>query len=137
MTFSQSLAAELSRLQRLVLICGRYEGVDQRVMESLVEQEISIGDYILTGGEVPAMVIVEAVTRLLPGALGGSSSAVDESFARGTLDFPQYTRPAEFRGQRVPEVLLSGDHRKIQAWREQQARERTRRDRPDLLCPEP
>jgi len=131
--FNQELAVQLSELERIVFICGRYEGVDERVIEALVDQEISVGDYILTGGEIPTMVVVDAVTRLLPGALGGQSSASDESFSRGTLDFPQYTRPAEFRSRRVPEVLLSGDHKKIQAWREQQARERTQKNRPDLL----
>ncbi|MBI1745988.1 MAG: tRNA (guanosine(37)-N1)-methyltransferase TrmD [Acidobacteria bacterium] len=130
---TQALAAELTSLARIILICGRYEGVDERVKEALVDLEISVGDYILTGGEIPAMVVIDSVARLLPGALGGEFSATDESFARGMLDFPQYTRPAEFRGLKVPEVLLSGDHRKIQIWREQQARERTIKNRPDLL----
>lgn len=134
--FNQQMAIDFSRLERILLICGRYEGVDERVVDALIDMEVSVGDYILTGGEIPTMVIVDAVTRLLPEALGGATSAWDESFARGTLDFPQYTRPAEFRNRRVPEVLLSGDHKKIQAWREQQAQERTRKNRPDLLSQE-
>jgi tRNA (guanine37-N1)-methyltransferase len=131
-TWSQELAAEFARFTHLVLICGRYEGVDQRVIDCLVDREISIGDFVLTGGEIPAMVILDSVVRLLPGALGCPASAVNESFATGLLDYPQYTRPADFRGQAVPEVLLSGDHARIEKWRKEQALEKTRRARPEL-----
>lgn len=130
--FDQARAGALAQEARLVLVCGRYEGVDQRAIELVVDDEISIGDYVLSGGEVPAMVVIEAVTRLLPGALGNPESAVQESFQRGLLEAPHYTRPAELRGLRVPEVLRSGDHAAIARWREEQAREITRRRRPDL-----
>ena len=116
-----------------MLLCGRYEGVDERVSEALVTDEISIGDYVLSGGEPAAMVVIDAVVRLLPGALGSESSAVFESFSEGLLDYPQYTRPPEFRGMRVPEVLLSGNHAEIARWRKQAALEKTQRKRPDLL----
>ncbi len=132
-TWSQNLAAEFATNPHLILICGRYEGVDQRVIDNLVDREISIGDFILSGGEIPAMVILDSVVRLIPGALGCLDSAVNESFSTGLLDFPQYTRPAEFRGQSVPEVLLSGDHAKIEKWRKEQALEKTKRARPELL----
>jgi tRNA (guanine37-N1)-methyltransferase len=115
------------------LICGRYEGVDQRVIDCLVDREVSIGDFVLTGGEIPAMVILDSVVRLIPGALGCSASAVNESFSSGLLDYPQYTRPAEFRGQAVPEVLLSGDHARIEKWRKEQALEKTKKARPELI----
>jgi tRNA (guanine37-N1)-methyltransferase len=133
-TWSQELALELSTIPHLMLVCGRYEGVDQRVIDCLVDREISIGDFILTGGEIPAMVVLDSVIRLIPGALGCQESAVNESFSTGLLDYPQYTRPAEFRGQTVPEVLLSGDHAKIEKWRREQALEKTRRKRPELVA---
>jgi tRNA (guanine37-N1)-methyltransferase len=132
-TWSQDIAAEFSTIPHLLLICGRYEGVDQRVIDNLVDREISIGDFILTGGEIPAMVILDSVVRLIPGALGCSDSAVNESFTTGLLDYPQYTRPAEYRGYAVPEVLLSGDHAKIEKWRKEQAFEKTKRARPELI----
>jgi tRNA (guanine37-N1)-methyltransferase len=132
--FSQSLALDLSQnASRVVLICGRYEGVDERVAEALVTDEISIGDYVLSGGEPAAMVVVDAVVRLLPGALGSDTSAVYESFSEGLLDYPQYTRPPEFKGMEVPEVLLSGNHAEIERWRREAALAKTRRNRPDLL----
>jgi tRNA (guanine37-N1)-methyltransferase len=131
--WSQEMAAEFATFTHLMLICGRYEGVDQRVIDCLVDREISIGDFVLTGGEIPAMVILDSVVRLLPGALGCSASAVNESFSTGLLDYPQYTRPAEFRGQAVPDVLLSGDHARIEKWRKEQALEKTRRARPELI----
>ncbi len=132
--FSQSLALDLSQnASRVVLICGRYEGVDERVAEALVTDEISIGDYVLSGGEPAAMVVVDAVVRLLPGALGSDTSAVYESFSEGLLDYPQYTRPPEFKGMQVPEVLLSGNHAEIERWRREAALAKTRRNRPDLL----
>jgi tRNA (guanine37-N1)-methyltransferase len=131
--FDQERAAELAKERHLVLVCGRYEGVDQRAIELAVDEETSIGDYVLAGGEVPAMVVIEAVTRLVPGVLGNPQSAESESFQRGLLEGPHYTRPAEFRGLEVPEVLRSGDHAAIARWRAQQARENTRRRRPDLV----
>ena len=132
--FSQSLAQDLSQeASHLVLLCGRYEGVDERVSEALVTDEISIGDYVLSGGEPAAMVVIDAMVRLLPGALGSETSAVYESFSEGLLDYPQYTRPPEFRGMKVPEVLLSGNHAEIARWRQEAALEKTRRKRPDLL----
>ncbi len=132
-TWSQEMAAEFARFTHLILICGRYEGVDQRVIDCLVNREVSIGDFILTGGEIPAMVILDSVVRLIPGALGCPASALNESFSSGLLDYPQYTRPAEFRGQAVPEVLLSGDHARIEKWRREQALEKTQKARPELL----
>ena len=132
--FSHSLAEELATgAQRLVLVCGRYEGVDERVAEALVTDEISIGDYVLSGGEPAAVVIVDAVVRLLPLALGSETSAKHESFASGILDYPQYTRPPEFRGICVPEVLQKGNHGEIARWRTEAARRKTMRNRPDLL----
>lgn len=122
----------IAKYKRLILICGHYEGVDERV-RSLVDDEISIGDYILTCGEIPALVIVDAVTRLIPGVLGHSQSAEFESFEDGLLEYPQYTRPADFKGMKVPDVLISGDHKKIAAWREREALKRTQERRPDLL----
>lgn len=133
--FDQACAERLSRESHLVLVCGRYEGVDQRVIDLVVDEEISIGDYVLCGGEIPAMVVIEAVTRLIPGVLGNAASLETESFRTGLsklLEGPQYTRPAEFRGQEVPEVLRSGDHGAIRRWREEQARRRTKERRPDL-----
>lgn len=131
--FDQAKAKELSLRARLILICGRYEGVDQRVADHLVDEELSIGDYVLSGGELAAAVIVDAVSRLIPGVLGEGESALKESFMDGLLDYPHYTRPARFGDWAVPEVLLSGDHEEIRRWREQQAWERTRSRRPDLL----
>lgn len=132
--FSQAFADDLSRTaSHVVLLCGRYEGVDERVAEALVTDEISIGDYVLSGGEPAAMVVIDAVVRLIPGALGSETSAVNESFAEGLLDYPQYTRPPEFRGMKVPEVLLSGNHAEIERWRKDAALSKTRRTRPDLL----
>ena len=135
--FNQEVAQELARRERILLICGRYEGVDERVREFLATDEISIGDYVLSGGELAAMVIVDAVTRLLPGALGDPAGALDDSHAMGLLEYPHYTRPAEFRGWRVPEVLLSGNHGEIARWRRQEALRRTLARRPDLLARAP
>ena len=123
--FTQEVARELASEPGLVIVCGRYEGIDDRVRESLADREISIGDYVLSGGEVPAMVVIDAVSRLLPGVLGDEESLAADSFTTDLLGHPQYTRPAEFRGLRVPEVLLSGNHREIEAWRRAQARRRT------------
>ena len=131
--FEQRVAEEFAAKARVVLVCGRYEGVDQRVVEHLVTDEISVGDYVLSGGEIPAMVVVDAVTRLIPGALGCGDSAVRESFADGLLDYPHYTRPAEYRGLQVPDVLASGHHAEIEAWRRRKAMEKTFRRRPDLI----
>jgi len=131
--FTQAVGAEFAASDQLVLICGRYEGVDERVAEALVTDEISIGDYVLSGGEPAALVVVDATVRLLPGALGSATSATNESFSDGVLDCPQYTRPPEFEGMRAPEVLLNGNHAEIARWRQQAAREKTRRNRPDLL----
>lgn len=132
--FAQAVAWELAGATHLILLAGRYEGVDERVAESLADEALSIGDYVLTGGELPAMVVADAVVRLLPGVLGGDGAAERESFADGLLEPPQYTRPAEFRGARVPDVLLSGDHARVARWRRAQALWRTWRTRPDLLA---
>jgi tRNA (guanine37-N1)-methyltransferase len=130
----QDLALDLAAEPWLVLICGRYEGVDERVVEGLPAEEVSIGDYVVAGGEVPALVVLEAVTRLVPGVIGRGESHEQDSFgAQGLLDHPHYTRPAEFRGMRVPETLLSGNHAEIERWRREAALEKTRRNRPDLL----
>ena len=131
--FRQQLARELAAEEHLVLVCGSYEGFDERVRQGLADDEISIGDYVLTNGALPAMVIIDAVTRLLPGVLGDDESSQDESFSGCLLEYPQYTRPAEFRGMNVPEVLLSGDHAAIEKWRREQATVQTRQRRPDLL----
>jgi len=132
--FSQPLVQDLSKnANHVVLLCGRYEGVDERVADALVTDEISIGDYVLSGGEAAAVVVVDAVVRLLPGALGSETSALYESFSEDLLDHPQYTRPPEFRGMKVPEVLLSGHHAEIERWRKEAAIAKTRRNRPDLL----
>jgi tRNA (guanine37-N1)-methyltransferase len=131
--FSQSVAREFSTRDHLIIICGHYEGVDHRVVEHLVGSEISIGDYVLTNGAIAAVVFVDAVVRLLPGVLGHEQSAADDSFSSGLLEAPHYTRPAEFRGWKVPEVLLSGNHAEIAAWRKKEALRRTRDNRPDLL----
>lgn len=129
----QACIARMAGQRHLVLVCGRYEGVDQRVIDLAVDEEISIGDYVLSGGEVPAMAVIEAVARLLPGVLGNPESAGSDSFEQGLLEGPQYTRPAVFRGRAVPDVLLSGNHAAVARWRSEQARETTRRRRPDLL----
>ena len=132
--FSQRVAEKLTQKEHLILICGHYEGIDQRVIDTFVDQEISIGDYILTGGELASMVVVDAVSRLLPEVLGNSQSAKVETFGEeGLLEFPQYTRPADFRGQKVPEVLLSGNHAEIAKWRKEQSEALTKARRPDLL----
>jgi tRNA (guanine37-N1)-methyltransferase len=148
--FTQSVAAELAQLDRIVLLCGRYEGVDERVVDSLADRELSIGDYVLSGGELAAAVVIEAVTRLLPGAVGNEASTRQESFTAqveaervngadstcgsgGLLDYPHYTRPADFRGMPVPEVLLNGNHEEIRRWRREQALKKTLRNRPDLI----
>ncbi len=140
-TFTQAIAQEFvtgdrkdfNHPSQLALICGRYEGIDERVRQFLTTDEISIGDYVLTGGELAAMVVIDAVTRLIPGVLGDPDGAVDDSYASGLLEYPHYTRPAEFRGWRVPEVLISGDHGRISKWRREQALRRTLQRRPDLL----
>lgn len=131
--FTQAIARELATKEHLLLICGSYEGFDERIREHLADDELSIGDYVLTNGALPAMVIIDTVTRLLPGVLGDDESAHEESFSRELLEYPHYTRPAEFRGMKVPEVLLSGNHAEIAKWREEQARLRTKERRPDLL----
>lgn len=131
--FTQEIADELKQHEHVLFICGSYEGFDERVRETLADDELSIGDYVLTNGALPAMVIIDTVTRLLPGALGDEGSAQDESFSHGLLECPHYTRPAEFRGMRVPDVLMSGNHAEIAKWRAEQARLRTAQKRPDLL----
>ncbi len=131
--FDQSVAAELSQHPRLALLCGRYEGVDERIRRGVVTDELSLGDYVITGGELPALIVVDAVARLLPGVLGDPDGAVDDSHASGLLEYPHFTRPPEFRGEAVPEVLLSGDHARIARWRREQSLLRTLERRPDLL----
>jgi tRNA (guanine37-N1)-methyltransferase len=131
--FGESIARELAQQEDLLLVCGSYEGFDERVREALADDELSIGDYVLTNGALPAMVVIDAVARLLPGVLGDDESSHDESFSHGLLEYPQYTRPAEFRGMKVPEVLLSGNHAEIEKWRREQAKLRTEKQRPDLL----
>ncbi len=131
--FNQSIAAELAGQARIALICGRYEGVDERIRSRIVNDEISVGDYVLTGGELPALLIIDAVSRLLPGVLGDPDGALDDSHASGLLEYPQYTRPPEFRGEAVPEVLLSGDHARMNRWRREHSLLRTLQRRPDLL----
>ncbi len=135
-TFDQAKARELARESHLLILCGRYEGFDDRIRQGLPFEEISVGDYVLSGGEIPAMVVLDAVTRLLPGVLGHDLSPELESFEGGLLDYPQFTRPAEFRGMQVPEVLRSGDHARIAAWRRQEALRLTKEKRPDLLTPD-
>ena len=132
-SFNQAIARQLAQTDELLIITGHYEGFDERVRERLADDELSIGDYVLTNGALPAMVIIDAVTRLLPGALGDDESAQEESFSHGLLEYPQYTRPAEFCGMKVPEVLLSGNHSEIAKWRAEQSRLRTEQRRPDLL----
>ncbi|HVU09322.1 MAG TPA: tRNA (guanosine(37)-N1)-methyltransferase TrmD [Verrucomicrobiae bacterium] len=131
--FSQEIARELAQEKDLLLVTGHYEGFDERVREKLTDDELSIGDYVLTNGALPAMVVIDAVTRLLPGVLGDDESSRDESFSHGLLEYPQYTRPAEFRGMKVPEVLVSGNHAEIEKWRREQAKLKTKEKRPDLL----
>lgn len=131
--FDQSIARELAQQEHLLLVTGHYEGFDERIREALADDEVSIGDYVLTNGALPAMVVIDAVTRLLPGALGDDTSSHDESFSHGLLEYPQYTRPAEFRGMKVPEMLLSGNHAEIAKWRAEQARQRTQERRQDLM----
>jgi tRNA (guanine37-N1)-methyltransferase len=131
--FDQKVATQLARESHLIIVCGHYEGVDHRVVEHLVDIEISIGDYVLTNGAIAAVVLVDAIVRLLPGVLGHEHSALDDSFSAGLLEAPQYTRPAEFRGWKVPDVLLSGNHGEIEMWRKGQAEKRTHKNRPDLL----
>jgi len=131
-TFKQKMAQRLAKLDQIILICGHYEGVDERVRE-LVDEEISIGDYVLTGGEIPAMTVVDAIVRLIPGVVGRKESLKEESFAEGLLEYPQYTRPADYKGKKVPKVLLSGNHKEIEGWRKEQAVKKTRKRRPDLL----
>src|SRR5262245_18628054 len=131
--FDQAAAERLSRLERLILICGRYEGIDERVSEGLVTEELSIGDYVLSGGELPALVVIDAVSRLIPGVVGDEDSVASDSFSRGLLDYPHFTRPAEFREWRVPDVLVSGHHGEIRKWRKRQALALTLQRRPELL----
>jgi tRNA (guanine37-N1)-methyltransferase len=138
--FDQKIAVELTGYRHVLLVCGSYEGFDERIREQLADDELSIGDYVLTNGALPAMVIIDAVTRLLPGVLGDDESSREESFSGGLIEYPQYTRPAEFRGWKVPEILLSGHHAQIAKWRLEQSKTRTRQRRPDLLsenCGEP
>ena len=135
--FTQRVAEEYAKLEHLIFICGHYEGVDQRVIDHLIDEELSIGDYVLTNGAIAATVVVDAVVRLLPGVLGDANSAVDDSHSTGVLEYPQYTRPVEFRGWRVPDVLLGGNHAAIAKWRHAQARAKTERVRPDLLRQQP
>ena len=132
---TQTIVREFASAEHILLVCGSYEGFDERIRQALADDEISIGDYVLTNGALPAMVLIDAVARLLPGVLGDESSSVDESFSHGLLEYPQYTRPAEYRGMKVPEVLLSGNHAEIARWRAEQARQRTMERRPDLIGP--
>jgi tRNA (guanine37-N1)-methyltransferase len=134
--FNQAIAREMAGMEDLLLVCGHYEGFDERVRQGLAHDELSIGDFVLTNGALPAMVVIDAVTRLLPGVLGDDQSSAEESFSKGLLEYPQYTRPAEFRGMKVPEVLLSGNHAEIARWRMEQAQQRTRERRPDLMEPD-
>jgi tRNA (guanine37-N1)-methyltransferase len=132
-TFNQEIAAQLAEKRRIIIICGRYEGVDERIRQHLVDREISIGDYVLTGGELSALVLIDAVARLIPGVLGNAESAGSESFANGLLEYPQYTRPADYKGWSVPEILVSGNHAQIELWRRKESLKRTHLRRPDLL----
>ncbi len=131
-SFNQQIASELKTYEHLIFVCGHYEGVDERIRTELIDREISIGDYVLTSGNLAAMVMTDAIVRLLPGVLGCDASSEDESFSQGLLEYPQYTRPTEFRGMKVPDILLSGDHGKIAEWRKEQSETRTRSRRPDL-----
>lgn len=132
-TYNQQIAEELAQEQHLIFICGHYEGYDERIREHLVTDELSIGDYVLTGGELPALTVIDSIVRLQPGALGNETSAISDSFSTGLLEYPHYTRPAEFRGWKVPDMLLSGHHANIELWRREQALQRTLERRPDLL----
>ena len=132
-TLNQEIAKELAEKEQVIIICGRYEGVDERIREHLTDREISIGDYILTGGELSALVLIDAVSRFIPGVLGNSESTLSESFSHGFLEYPQYTRPAEYKGWKVPEVLVSGNHAEIERWRRYESLKRTYKRRPDLL----
>ncbi len=136
-SFTQAKARQLAKKKNIIFICGHYEGVDERVRQELVDESLSIGDYVLTGGELPAMVMFDAVTRLLPGVLGKAESLQSESFENGLLEYPQYTRPAVFKRKKVPAVLLSGNHKEIESWRREQALTRTQKSRPDLLQKSP
>jgi tRNA (guanine37-N1)-methyltransferase len=131
--FTQAIARELAQQEHLLIVTGHYEGFDERIREALADDELSIGDYVLTNGALPAMVVIDTVTRLLPGVLGDDASATEESFSHGLLEYPQWTRPAEFRGMKVPDVLVSGNHAEIAKWRAEQARQRTQAQRPDLI----
>jgi len=131
--FTQQKAKKLAKVKNLILICGHYEGVDERVAAQIIDESISIGDYVLTGGELPAMILLDCITRLIPGVLGKAESLTDESFEHNLLDYPHYTRPANFRGKKVPDVLLSGNHSAVNKWRKDQAHNRTKKKRPDLL----
>ena len=131
--FNQAIARELAQQEHLLIVTGHYEGFDERIREGLADDELSIGDYVLTNGALPAMVVIDTVTRLLPGVLGDDASATDESFSHGLLEYPQWTRPAEFRGMKVPDVLVSGNHAEIARWRAEQAKQRTQAQRPDLI----
>ncbi len=131
--FKQSIARDLSAEKHLIILCGHYEGIDERVRDALVHEEISIGDYVLTNGAIAAAIVIDAVVRLLPGVVGGEGATEQESFSDGLLEYPQYTRPAEFQGMKVPDVLLSGNHEEVARWRKQQSEQRTRARRPDLL----
>ena len=133
-TFKQNIAKQYSKEENLIFLCGHYEGVDERVLEEIVDEYVSLGDFVLTGGELPAMVMVDAISRLVPGVLHNDESAFTESFENGLLEYPQYSRPEEWMGKKVPEILLSGDHAKVDAWRLSQSIERTRNLRPDLLA---
>jgi tRNA (guanine37-N1)-methyltransferase len=132
-TFNQKIARELAGEEQIIIICGRYEGIDERIREHLTDKEISIGDYILTGGELSALVLIDAVSRFIPGVLGNSESNLSESFSHSLLEYPQYTRPAEYKGWKVPEVLVSGNHAEIERWRRNESIKRTYKRRPDLL----
>jgi len=131
--FDQSMAWDMSRWDQLILICGRYEGVDERILSTYIDVELSVGDYILTGGELGAMLVIDAVARLIPGVLGGEKSSIEDSFEDGLLKYPQYTRPRSFQGMEVPQILMSGDHEKIRVWRRKESLRRTVEKRPDLL----
>ncbi len=131
--FDQAMARELAAEEDLIILCGHYEGVDERIIEKIVTDEVSIGDYVLTGGELPALVMIDAIARMAPGVLKNEESGVEESFSDGLLEYPQYTRPPEYEGRKVPDILLSGDHEKVKAWRRERSLERTLKKRPDLL----
>ncbi len=131
--FNQTIAKELKNEEHLILLCGHYEGIDERVLEKIVDEEISIGDYVLTGGEIPAIVLIDCISRMIPGVLANEEAFLEESHYNGLLEYPQYTRPEEFEGLRIPDVLLSGHHKNIEAWRSQKSQDRTRAKRPDMI----